>query len=939
MRWSVLRVVPACRASECSGLPARIRSWTIQITGAATAYGIRRAVALAGGVDDREAPGLGSEEAGEAEEDEHEARVLVARLGEDRAQHERHVRDVEVGAHTEAQHRDAGEDQRGGDDAGGGAEPVRAELVRRPGERAQAEEGDPDPERLAEVAERRQQHPQRGRERVRRGGERQVEVRRAAVQQVPAPQQAVGRVVVQEARADEGEREQRSERDSDRGAHADAASRATRLNRPLAASLYRRHRPRTFADVVGQEHVVRTLSNAIEQDRVHHAYLFVGSRGTGKTSMAKILAASLNCRSGGPTVSPCGKCESCLSIQNATSLDVVEMDAASNNSVDDVRELRERVAFAPVGGGYKVYILDEAHMLTPQAWNAFLKTLEEPPPHTIFVLATTEANKVLPTVVDRCHRFDFGRPSVPQLAHVLRRAADAESISIPDEAVALVARSATGSFRDALGTLEQLLAYSGSTIALEDVLAVLGAADADLIFGAVDAVSAGDARSALLAAASLAESGRDLGRFFGDLEAHARALMVVQVLGDVPPELRVTSEQDERLAEQAARVGQAEVVRLIELIAVRAARVEGRRRRPHPAGARAGQGRHPDLEPSVKALQARIARLESRPAAPAPRTPDQPQTAAGRATSPAAASSPPAPAPAGTPRRAAKSRPAPVGQAAPPRHAAGPGRPRRAARESRAGPRRPGGAPAAPRRPRAGHAAPPATRPGRVAARRRPPARPLRRPPARRPPATRQRAAGARAAEAGKAPPSPPVPRSGCRFAARRRTARRRRTPVRRPARRAGVRLAAPVRVRAGLRHSARRTRVRIAAPRSIPRPRCAGARTWRSRRRSRGSRRSQVPATLPGAGDVDPERGAARRRRRGRGRGARPRDRGRSLARRYGGRGGRAGCARARAEPRALAGHSASSGPRSSRSCARARRCSPRRSTTARPPRSTADG
>ena len=392
--------------------------------------------------------------------------------------------------------------------------------------------------------------------------------------------------------------------------------------------------------MVGQEHVVRTLSNAIEQDRVHHAYLFVGSRGTGKTSMAKILAASLNCQNGGPTVSPCGTCESCLSIQNATSLDVVEMDAASNNSVDDVRELRERVAFAPVGGGFKVYILDEAHMLTPQAWNAFLKTLEEPPPHTIFVLATTEANKVLPTVVDRCHRFDFGRPSVPQLAHVLRRAADAESISIPDEAVALVARSATGSFRDALGTLEQLLAYSGSTIALEDVLAVLGAADADLIFGAVDAVSAGDARSALLAAASLAESGRDLGRFFGDLEAHARALMVVQVLGDVPPELRVTSEQDERLAEQAARVGQAEVVRLIELIAAALRALKDGADARTQLELALVKAATPDLEPSVKALQARIARLESRPAAPAPRTPDQPQTAAGRATSPAAPASP-----------------------------------------------------------------------------------------------------------------------------------------------------------------------------------------------------------------------------------------------------------------------------------------------------------
>ncbi|HEX6025968.1 MAG TPA: DNA polymerase III subunit gamma/tau [Solirubrobacter sp.] len=405
----------------------------------------------------------------------------------------------------------------------------------------------------------------------------------------------------------------------------------------MAASLYRRHRPRTFADVVGQEHVVRTLSNAISQGRVHHAYLFVGSRGTGKTSMAKILAASLNCSNGGPTVTPCGTCESCRAIASATSLDVVEMDAASNNSVDDIRDLRERVAYAPVAGRYKVYILDEAHMLTPAAWNAFLKTLEEPPPHTIFVLATTEANKVLPTVVDRCHRFDFGRPSVSQIASVLRRVADAESIEIPDEAVALVARSATGSFRDALGTLEQLLAYSGKTIALDDVLAVLGAADADLLFGTVDAVAEGDARSALLAAARLAESGRDIGRFFGDLEAHARGLMVVQVLGDVPPELHVTPEQDQRLAEQAERVSPATVVRLLELIAAALrAMKDGADARTQLELALV-KAATPALEPSVKALQTRLERLETRP-----KSPERPETAAGRAASPAAAAQPPA---------------------------------------------------------------------------------------------------------------------------------------------------------------------------------------------------------------------------------------------------------------------------------------------------------
>jgi DNA polymerase III subunit gamma/tau len=379
----------------------------------------------------------------------------------------------------------------------------------------------------------------------------------------------------------------------------------------IGPSLYRRHRPRTFADVVGQEHVVRTLQNAVAQGKVHHAYLFVGSRGTGKTSMAKILAACLNCVNG-PTTTPCRKCESCVAIASATSLDVIEMDAASNNSVDDVRDLREKVAYAPVSGRHKVYILDEAHMLSPQAWNAFLKTLEEPPPRTIFVLATTEAQKVLPTVVDRCHRFDFGRPSAAQVATVLERVAASEQIEIDGPALALIARHATGSFRDALGTLEQLVTYAGErAIEPGDVLAVLGVADAEHLFGAVDAIIARDPAQALRAAAEIAESGRDPGQMLRDLEAHGRELLAVQVLGEVPPELRVTPERDARLNEQARSLSGADAVRLLDLVAqALEATADGAQPRIQLELVLVKVAA-PELDPSMAALLSRIERLEA----------------------------------------------------------------------------------------------------------------------------------------------------------------------------------------------------------------------------------------------------------------------------------------------------------------------------------------
>jgi DNA polymerase-3 subunit gamma/tau len=411
-------------------------------------------------------------------------------------------------------------------------------------------------------------------------------------------------------------------------------------------SLYRRHRPRTFADVIGQEHVVRTLRNAIGQDAVHHAYLFVGSRGTGKTSMAKMLAACLNCVDG-PTVEPCGVCESCVSIASATSMDVIEMDAASNNSVDDIRELRDSVQYAPVTGRYKVYILDEAHMLSSAAWNAFLKTLEEPPPSTIFVLATTEAHKIMDTVVDRCHRFDFRRPTVEQLATVVQRVAGKESIEIAPEAVALVARNATGSYRDALGTLEQLVTYSGAAIATEDVLAVLGVADDDLLFGALDAIATHDARAAWQVAARLADSGREPAQFLKDLETHARDVLVTQTLGEVPSQLAITAERDARLADQAARMSGADSVRLLDLLAAAMRLSKDGADAQTQLEVALVKAAAPEVDPSTRALLARMERMEAalRSGAPVAVAPvaaaPAPATSAPVASAPAVAPAPP----------------------------------------------------------------------------------------------------------------------------------------------------------------------------------------------------------------------------------------------------------------------------------------------------------
>ncbi len=333
------------------------------------------------------------------------------------------------------------------------------------------------------------------------------------------------------------------------------------------AALYRTYRPLDFGDVVGQEAVVRTLRNAIEHGQVRQAYLFAGPRGTGKTSMARILAKAMNAE-GGPNADFDAASPIARAIANGNSLDVIEMDAASQRGIDDVREIRERAMLQPVEGGYKVYIVDEAHQLTTQAWNALLKLIEEPPPHLVFVFCTTDLASVLTTVRSRCQTFVFQMPRLQELVAVLRRVCEGEGIDAPDAALALIARGAHGSFRDAVSTLDQLAAATGSTISVQDVLQLVGGIEEDSLFRLCDTIIDRDTAGALVQIEELAEQGQDVGRLVVDLIDHLRHLLLVQHVGHVPESLPVTEDTRERLREQANQLPEPTVLRLIDLLAI-----------------------------------------------------------------------------------------------------------------------------------------------------------------------------------------------------------------------------------------------------------------------------------------------------------------------------------------------------------------------------------
>ncbi|MBA3831081.1 MAG: DNA polymerase III subunit gamma/tau [Chthoniobacterales bacterium] len=293
----------------------------------------------------------------------------------------------------------------------------------------------------------------------------------------------------------------------------------------------RKYRPQTFDDLVGQEHVTRTLKNAVEQNRLAHAYLFVGPRGIGKTSTARILAKALNCIHG-PTTTPCGVCDSCKEITGGNSLDVLEIDGASNNKVEEVRTLTENVRYAPVRGKYRIYIIDEVHMLTPAAFNALLKTLEEPPPHVKFIFATTEPQKVLPTILSRCQRFDLHRIPANLIAKHLQFIATNEKIKLEPAAAHAIARGADGGLRDAESMLDQLVAFCGETIAEADVLSVFGFTSEQTVAGFSENILRGETAAALALLDEQAAAGKEMMKLMSDLIAHLRDLLVFKVKPD-----------------------------------------------------------------------------------------------------------------------------------------------------------------------------------------------------------------------------------------------------------------------------------------------------------------------------------------------------------------------------------------------------------------------
>ncbi len=329
--------------------------------------------------------------------------------------------------------------------------------------------------------------------------------------------------------------------------------------------LARKWRPQNFEEIVGQEHVTTTLRNAIRTKRTAHAYIFAGARGVGKTTTARILAKALNCAEG-PTETPCNKCTSCLEITGSRSMDVLEIDGASNRGIDQIRDLRENVKYTPTQGKYKIYIIDEVHMLTKEAFNALLKTLEEPPAHVVFIFATTEVHKVPITILSRCQRFDFRRIQLNEIVAHLKKMLSGEEVKAEEECLYIVAKKAEGSMRDSISLMDQLIAFSGNSIKAEDARQVLGLVDEEMYFKTLELVRAHDKQGILSLIDQVADGGYDLQEFILGWLAHLRKLLLIAAGSGKTAAGEMTPEEQEKYTKQAQGLDDRDILRMVNIL-------------------------------------------------------------------------------------------------------------------------------------------------------------------------------------------------------------------------------------------------------------------------------------------------------------------------------------------------------------------------------------
>ena len=330
-------------------------------------------------------------------------------------------------------------------------------------------------------------------------------------------------------------------------------------------ALYRKYRPKNFSEVVGQDHIIKTLINQIKMDKISHAYLFTGSRGTGKTSTAKIFAKAINCKNP-KDGSPCGECEVCKGL-DGSNIDVLEIDAASNNGVDEIRELREKVKYPPVVGKFKVYIIDEVHMLTSSAFNALLKTLEEPPSHTVFVLATTEVHKLPATILSRCLRFDFKLVSLDELSNLLKRVLESENIKFDEQSINVIARAGEGSVRDMLSIADRCVSFAGDELTYQKVLSVLGIVGRDVLIKLTDKILSHDTGGALAQLDEVISTGKSPLVFSNDLISYFRDLILIYTLGEKSRKIVVVKDDIfEAMKKQACEKNYDDIINGIDIL-------------------------------------------------------------------------------------------------------------------------------------------------------------------------------------------------------------------------------------------------------------------------------------------------------------------------------------------------------------------------------------